>query len=535
MRDIISAYEIDHEREHDGYESLLNSIRESFDHVTLKDDPLFTTDAGDLYEIFLRNLPAEAQQHYNCNACQHFMNRYGGLVQIMPSGDLRPIMWQLSVPDFFRPAVNAVSAKVMAAKVTGVFIPADRKLGTPVTGSWHHMAVKVPHYMVHKDKLRSAYQKAAEKAEDHRLLCTAIGAYDKDTVKTAVNLLRSHMFYRSERALHMLEWLLRVHEAIEGVYGRWLSNLLWLETAKAPEGYCHIGGTVAGTLLDDIKAGYDVETLRRRFAEKMDPLQYQRPQAAPTKGNVDQAEKIVQKLGLERSLRRRFARLDEIPKLWTPAPAQEKKTAAGVFSGLRTKNEAAQVKTIVIPPTVTMTWEKFKRTVLPYAEKIEYRVPNSLNSYSAIVTAADMDAPPIIRWDREDDRCPFNWYVYRGGSLPSAWNLDSGWAKVTGVAMQPSLARPGYESHGKSVFFFLDGCKDRNYKTAGLALFPETLIPELREARATIEAFSRQGRLEGYEEASACGVRLQEGIDWNHVIKVHTSTGETAYRLDRWD
>lgn len=34
----------------------------------------------------------------------------------------------------------------------------------------------------------------------------------------------------------------------------------------------------------------------------MNPLQYQRPQAAPSAGNVAQAERIVEKLGIANSL-----------------------------------------------------------------------------------------------------------------------------------------------------------------------------------------------------------------------------------------
>lgn len=51
-----------------------------------------------------------------------------------------------------------------------------------------------------------------------------------------------------------------------------------------------------GTLLDDIASGMSFDSVSRRFAEKMHPLQYQRPQAAPSAGNIAQAEKIVEKL-----------------------------------------------------------------------------------------------------------------------------------------------------------------------------------------------------------------------------------------------
>lgn len=43
-----------------------------------------------------------------------------------------------------------------------------------------------------------------------------------------------------------------------------------------------------------------------------------------------------------------------------------------------------------------MTWEKFRRKVLPEALKIEYLVGYERQPFGAIVTAQDYAAPPII-------------------------------------------------------------------------------------------------------------------------------------------
>lgn len=99
-----------------------------------------------------------------------------------------------------------------------------------------------------------------------------------------------------------------------------------------------------------------------------------------------------------------------------------------------------------------MTWEKFRATVLPKAKKIEYYVPPKEDNYSAILTAQEQDAPPIIRWDTEEHLCPFNWYVYRGGSRPAHWGLTAGsYVEVTGITLQPNMWYPGFEHEGKSV------------------------------------------------------------------------------------
>lgn len=533
MKTVLSEDEIDIQRAGDCYDHFLEGIIKSFEEeVKEGKEPLFTTDAKNLFSLFLEGLPVEARQHYNCRACQSFVDHYGGLVRIDGKGTLHPVMWKYA-PVFFDSAVAAVREKVKKADVTGVFITSESKLGTPQTGFWHHMSVNVPVAMILNNRLYSAHQVAAEKAEDHKMLLAAVSKYQISTVENAVNMLRIGSLDRSDKFLGWAEWLLAVMNEAKGK--KKVRKILWPKAATAPAGFCHIASSVLGTLLDDIEEGCTFDTIQRKFNEKVDPLKYQRPQVAPTAGNVAQAEKIVDKLGIQNSLKRRFARLDEIQTIWKPKAIASKTVSSGVFAGIQTKEEKNVAANKITPRTVTMTWEKFQRTVLPVARKIEYLVRNTEASYSALVTAEDSAAPPIIQWDTEENRNPFNWYVYKGGSRPGAWNLLAGqYVDVTGIALQPNLWQSGYEHTGRAVFLILEGCKDVMNRTS--ALFPEIMRGELREVRATIEAYSQNNNLSGLDEASACGLRLQSDTkNWNFTLRVTSDVGTTIYNLDRWD
>lgn len=526
------ANEIEMDRSGDCYEHLLEGIIRSFnEEVREGKEPLFTTDVKNLYDLFLSNLPAEARQHYNCNACRSFVDHYGGLVRIDGKGNLHPVMWKYA-PVFFDAAVHAIQEKVTKADVTGMFVTEFKRLGTPKTGIWHHMAVDTPKSMILNSRLNTAGQVAAEKLEDHRMLLDAVNKYKIETVESAVNLLRSGSLARSEKFVGIAEWLLTVMQEAKGK--RKIKKIIWPKVATAPAGFCHISSSMIGVLLDEIEAGSDFDTIKMKFNSKVDPLKYQRPQAAPTAGNVAQAEKIVAKLGIENSLLRRFARLDEVETLWKPRPQAPTTVQGGVFNGIKVKGAGQRATDGVIAPPITMTWEKFQRTVLPTAKKIEYNAGYQSQHFGAIVTAVDPDAPPIINWDTEEHRNPFTWYVYNGGSYPGEWGLSQGYVEVTGVVLQPNLWRPGYEHHGQSVFFILNGCKDQHNRAS--SLFPEHLKGELREVRATIEAYSKSHPLAGFDEASACGIRLQYGTQWwDCTLRVTTDVGVGIYKLDRWD
>jgi len=239
-------------------------------------------------------------------------------------------------------------------------------------------------------------------------------------------------------------------------------------------------------------------------------------------------------MGLHKSLVRRFARLDELETIWL-AKEKSRVKESGVFSHLIPKNKTAS-KNMDIPVTV-MTWRKFSETVLPLAESIEYLAENKKANYGAILTAYHEDAPPILQWDSAEKRNPFSQYVYHGGSTCMDWNLRPGYCRVTAVCYQPSMWYGKYPHQGQSVFFILEGAKDKRKQNEpnGNALFPENLISELREIRSTIEAYSRKEAVKGYQDASACGIKLEYGSTWNAVFKVTTNIGTASYKLDRWD
>lgn len=516
-------------REGDDYPSLEQGIKNTFEKAIKDGTPLFTTDATGLFNIFLENIPEEARQHYTCNACRHFVERYGGLVTISDDGKTRSAMWS-ETSEFFIKSVKALWRAVEKAKVTGVFISKNAVLGTPVTGEWTHMSVALPENRVYKERVFGIDQVIAEKKADFIILNTGLAEYPLEAVEQACSLLNTESLYRSEKVSGVTNWLRDLHVRRNQIKNKLhKDNITWLAVAQAPPGYVHVKSSMIGTLLDDIVAGLPFETVSRRFSEKMSPLQYQRPQAAPSSGNIEQAEKLVEKLGIQKSLVRRFARLDEIQTIWKPI-VEDVSEEKGVFSHLKAKKDTPKMEL----PTKTMTWKKFSETVLPSAKNIEILIKNTDN-FSGILTAQYREAPPIIQWDGEGNRNPFSSYVYSNFSSANNWNLTTGYRKVTGICYDPCQWQEGFEHHQENVLFIVEGAKDRSYETSGNALFPEILKNEFRGIRSTIEAYSRSAKIYGYEDASACGVRLQKGVTWSASVRVETDAGIGQYILDRWD
>lgn len=516
----IAAYSHDHDAD---YVALLDSVKATFSLAARA--PLFATGL-ELNETYLSHLGSERGMH-DCSACRRFINAFGGLVTISEDGHTASAIWNAEiVPEFYQDAVAAMVKAVERAKVAGPFLSAEPTWGLPKTGAWTHLAVKSP--KVYKHALLSAGQAMAAKREDFNTVARALADFTPPLIAEALRVLEAGHLASSEKFIAPLNWLADLH-AKRGATkdARIKANLLWRAIATAPEGFCHPRAGMTGTLLEDIAAGLSFEDVKARWTAKVHPLQYQRPQAAPSEGNLAAAEKIVEKMGIARALERRFARLDECETAWLPPKPSAPARSGGVFSHLTPKGTAS-VKMLDAPASI-LTWSKFAKTVLPAAEAIEAYVSGGMMNFIALTTAEHADAPPILKWSN-----PFAWYVYNGGSPASQWGLTPGWATVTGIVQNPTMWGANPMSHlGEGFVLILDGCADTR-TGQGNALFPECLMAELHSIRSTIEAFSRRAEMLGRESASACGLHVgTKAIGYR--LRVTVGGVKTDYQLDRWD
>ncbi len=521
----------------DEYDVFLATLRGRVTDVLNAERRVFTTDAEGLFPMYLHHLPMHLVLVHNCYTCRRFLTTYGALVTIDANGRTTPLLWNPDeVPDLYRDSVKALARIVASSKVTGVFFSDAMTWGTPVTGPWTHMAVTPPKELVFgtDSSLRTAEGTSAEKTQDYEMLHRGLAEFPHELCVKAHSLLTNGQLTRSEKHVGMAKWLVDLHAARDAAKGQPAkNNVVWRATATAPAGFCHVRSGMIGTLLEDLASGMDFHVLQRRFNEKMDPLQYQRATAPLSEGNRAQAEKLIADLGVEKSLERRFAKIEDVTAIWKPDFLHIIK-AGGIFGHLKTGDKVPATQ--VLGPAVTMTWDKFLRTVIPDAVGIAYHVPHYPKSYFGMVTAVHPDAPPILQWDLPEKRNPVSWYFYVNGSLPQKWNLAAGTrVKVTAICLQPSAWNGGFEHQGNGAYFLLEGARDVGYERSA-GFFTETLRSELHPIRATMEAYMMNAVVEGALEATACGIAIQQGKPSDCVFRVTAKTGiQTDYKIDRWD
>ncbi len=200
----------------------------------------------------------------------------------------------------------------------------------------------------------------------------------------------------------------------------------------------------------------------------------------------------------------------------------------GVFGHLTAKG--CEPAPTVQLPTLTMTWEKFSRIVLPNVERIEAVAP-PLGNYRALLTAQNDDAPLIFKWGN-----PISGYVYHNGSTASRWGLRPGaWTPVAAIVRDPSQQN-GDDAHylaGDRLLLVLEGARDEG-TDQGNALFPECLRGDLFSVRATIEAYSKRAVIGAADGQLASGLDLSRSAA-NCSLRAFANGAWTAYQIDRWD
>jgi hypothetical protein len=512
------------------YTALLKAVSASFAEATSSGAQLFQTDAVGLWDVYLGSLPPDIRQEHNCHACRSFIRRYGGLVIVNAQGFSTPAMWSAGPVDedgyardeSYVHVLGVLGALVRRARIVAPYYSKDNVWGTPMTGPWRHVATTNPRVWNHP--LLTPGQKMAAMRQSFKDVSLALSEPELGGCLSEVTrMLKSESLARSEKFLAPVEWL---HKLLARPKGRRGENVLWRAVSEAPEGFLHPRGSVLWPVIEAVKAGESFTTIKAKFDAMLGPLQYQRPQAAPSAGNIAAAEAMVEKLGIQVSLARRFATLEDVLKylrpVWIPARlSPSMKPSAGVFGHLKPKSKTA-VEALILPSQV-VTWEKFSRTVLHRAERVEVRVP-SLGRFTAITTAADDDAPLIFKW-----ASPLAWYTYPHGSPAAQWGLTAfAWAPLTAIVPYPA---PEFLHTG--VLAIVE-CAQDSKTGQGNALFPECLKQELYPVRATVEAYSKHAELTGRSEASACGLSIskeQAMCDLRTLV-----AGQwTTYRIDRWD
>jgi hypothetical protein len=489
------------------------------------------------------------------------MKHFAGTVTIDQLGKPRSVLWDSTTfpeDNYYFALVERMQEVVESGRVVGPMKDERTIWGFYAKGGFEHFAITAPTYIRHVSKVQTARQRQAELREDYRNMArffeTPEGSLEN--LRKLMKLLESGALAGDELIDGSGRWL--YHTALEREAAqdkRVRENLLWRAVSSAKAGFAHPTTTLVGTVLEGLLKGDSFESIKKQFGAKTVADKLHRPTAPPTLNQLQIAEKRVEVLGVQQSLRRRVAYFTDIPErafIWHERAIvkAEAEKPAGVFGHLAAKAKDAVSTTtedLQLPP-VTMSWNKFIEDVLPKAQDIEIYVPNQLDYFAGLAAAAVDDAPPILMYDFDDARNTVTAYQrsgkdFRGqlvGVGPDVWALQGNtYNKVRGIITAPHLWNGNqFPQLGQQIFFLIDGMYDRQAENGdrGIALFPALLKGELREIERVVEHFSNEATFEGDPKQQIGGLTIVKGGSFRaRRLKLQTEFGPRVIIIDRWE
>ena len=404
-------HETERERSMSDFKPFSQAVTHAFNTMIKKDDGkkmnLFNVDiTGDeLYAAYLGAFPEgtnpmfRERTEHDCSCCRNFIKNIGGVVY--SDGKVVHTVWD-SVPEGvaseYKIVANALSELVKSKAIKSAFYVGEPSYGAATTKAedgttWNHFYAAVPRIYLMKHNTSNV---VGMRNDDVAILKRSVTEITDAAVEIVEELMDQGSLYRGDEhkgAVKQLKQLKTAYNKLKTDRAR----ELWLWTTGTPQ--TRIRNTVIGTLLTDLSDGKELEAAVGSFEAKVAPANFKRPKALVTQKMIDSAKKVVDQLGIEDSLQRRYAVKEDIsvndilfvdgsvkPKLLGGAFDAVKPTKAGVVPELK------NVESINV--------EDFINNVLPKANEVELFVKSAMaNSFVSLVAPVIADAAPLMKWD----------------------------------------------------------------------------------------------------------------------------------------
>lgn len=420
------------------------AVHRQFESMVKDNDNLFLTDVDkdELWNTYLGSFPPgtdlihkERTQH-DCVCCKQFVRPCANIVSV--KGDEVTSIWDVRTGD---PAYDAVAAelskRVKSAPIVNIFVGEAKRVGTPQTKSmletgrvfnWNHFYIDIP------KKLMKAAGKSVESIQGNyrttkEVFKRGLDELSLDAAETILELMNQGSLYRGAEFKDGIKGFIKTKKEYAKIKTDALRDIYcWVNAYNSP--ISRIRNSAIGTLLINISEGMDLDKAVTAYEKVVAPSNYKRPKAIFTKQMVEGAQKTLVELGLENSLGRRFAVLEDITVnnvIWANRDAKSA-MSGNVFDQL--KHEASsKVNPKALSKVEEISIEEFIEKVLPNVSSVEalFERKHEPNLVSLIAPTA-VEGKSIFKWDNN-----FCW-TYNGNiadSMKEQVKLKGG--NVTGV------------------------------------------------------------------------------------------------------
>ena len=396
------------------------------------DSLLFTVDIDkdELWNLYLDSFPEgtnpvyRTRREYDCSCCRSFMREIGGVVWIDDNFNKHSIFAFDTQSEIFQPVVDALAVYVESKQITGLYLYNDRDNRKTVgvvsslekndeTGGvtrWKHYYLPLnPRQIFVRGPRRWGVSETIGSVisnynSSHDVFKRSLEEISEDAVDTLLELNASNSLYRGQEWQHALNAFKLNKLALNVLDQDQKENYYWYMCGQYGAEITHIRNHSIGVLLQDLSASVDLETAVRKYESIVAPANYKRPKPLFTKKMLENAQKMVEELGLMNSLPRRFAMMDDIPVqhvLFSNKDSDKKANGGNPFAEMADDitMKPFQVKAMVdkVRPVPV---DKFITDVLPLANEVEVLMERRLEkNLCSLIAPVDANVPSLFKWN----------------------------------------------------------------------------------------------------------------------------------------
>lgn len=388
------------------------------------------TEKDKLWEVYLGSYTGEDAKIFrerpihDCQTCKSFIKRMGNVVSI--NDGVVDSIWNVKgLPENFQIVADKMHELVVNSSISSLFIVNEKLAGKEYNieetenGNirWEHFHADISKfYRENSPTINSEVESTVS------VFARALNEIDVSSLDTVLDLCTT--IYKGEEYVGMVASFKDAKLKYNSLDSKGKNNFIWSQFSKYP---AKIRNTAIGNLILDIQAGKDIEVAVKSFETIVAPQNYKRTSAIVTPAMKNAALKTISELGIEKSLYRRFATLEDISVndvLYADRNAKRVMKDSSIEDILN-----SVVKEKVPSKSTEISIEDFLRNVVTEAEKIEIQPENKhLNNLCSIIAPKYLDAPNILKWDNN-----FSW-AYKGGFTDSLKeNVKAAGGKVEGL------------------------------------------------------------------------------------------------------
>lgn len=444
-----------------------DAVNAQIEKMENSDSGLFKThiDKGVIWSTYLGAFPEGSNPIYmentvhDCNCCKDFIRDLGRAVSINKNNEIETC-WDINIDDtVYQSVADALAQYVREQVIASVYVASS--LSLHVKENFSQDPNKMDKFSHFYYSLSPKYQPKSNAAElmgashnNFNVLKRGLSELTVDSLENILNLIQDNNLYLGEQNLQRVSDFLKLKKEFEKVDESKKDAFVWRNISKHPS-VVLFRNSVIGTLAVDMSEGVSLEAAVALYEKKVAPDNYKRSKSIVTKQMIESAQKKVEELGLEDSLERCHAKLDDITinnVIWadTETTAKLNKTVFDRMFAEATVNNKVDTAT-------NIGLLDFIEKVVPSSESVRlYLEGKHTNNLVSLVAPKYKDAKNIMKWDNG-----FSWsyngnmtdsikarVANKGGNVEGDLRISLSWFNTDDLDIHVRTPRHGTVYHG---------------------------------------------------------------------------------------